>query len=80
MTIRNLAEVGARLEKAVKALPDEPAGPADLFNRYEMVATQILDSEFADYTPGLLQEYLMTVLYLKQLEMNLLPLVDPREE
>ena len=80
MTIRNLAEVRARLEEAVAGLPGEPADAADLYDRYEQVAIQILDSEFADYPAGLLQEYLMTLLYLKQLELNLLTLVDPIEE
>ena len=58
MTIRTLAAVGARLEKAVSALPGEAANPADLYDRYEMLATQILDSEFEDYLDGVLEEYL----------------------
>ena len=80
MTIRNLADAGARLEEAVAGLHGEPADAADLFDRYEQVAIQILDSEFADYPAGLLQVYLMTQLRLKQLELNLLPLTDPIEE
>jgi hypothetical protein len=73
MTIRSLAEVGVRLEKAVSALPGEAANPADLYDRYEMLATQILDSEFEDYRDGMLEEYLMTYLYLKQLELGTFP-------
>ena len=65
MTTRSLAEVGVRLEKAVSALPGEAANPADLYDRYEMLATQILDSEFEDYLDGVLEEYLMTYLYLE---------------
>ena len=80
MNIRNLAEVGTRLEEAIMALPEKPTGPAYLFEKYQVVVTQILDSEFADHPPGLLEEYLMTRLYLKQLEMGLLPLVDSREQ
>ncbi|MBK7729681.1 MAG: hypothetical protein IPJ33_14635 [Gammaproteobacteria bacterium] len=48
MTIRTLAEVGARLEEAVRSLPGDGH---DLFDRYEMVAIQILDSEFLT-SPG----------------------------
>jgi len=71
MTIRSFAEVGARLEKAVSALPGEAATPADLYDRYEMLATAILDSEFENYEYGMLEEYLMTYLYLKRLELNI---------
>jgi hypothetical protein len=71
MTIRSFAEVGVRLEKAVEALPGEAANPADLYDRYEMLATAILDSEFENYEYGMLEEYLMTYLYLKRLELNI---------
>jgi hypothetical protein len=73
MTIRSLAEVGARLEKAVAGLPGRPTSPQDEFDRYEMLAIQILDSEYMDYGPQVLREYLMTRLYLKQLELGLVP-------
>ena len=80
MTIRNLAEVGSRLEKAVALLPGVPADSEDLADRYEQVAIAILDSEHADFIPGELQEYLETVLYTKRLELGLIPFPDPREE
>ena len=80
MTIRNLAEVGSRLEKAVALLPGVPADSEDLADRYEQVAIAILDSEHADFIPGELQEYLETVLYIKRLELGLIPFPDPREE
>ncbi len=67
MTIRTLAEVGARLEEAVRSLPGDGH---DLFDRYEMVAIQILDSEFPDFAPGLLERYLSTYLDLKRLELG----------
>ncbi|KJS04720.1 MAG: hypothetical protein VR73_13725 [Gammaproteobacteria bacterium BRH_c0] len=74
MIIRTqLAEVGLRLESAVAGLPGEPTDAQDLFDRYEMTAIQILDSEHQDFIPGILEEYLMTLLYLKQLELGLLP-------
>ena len=39
MTIRTLAEVGARLEEAVRSLPGDGH---DLFDRYEMVALSLI--------------------------------------
>jgi len=71
MTIRSFAEVGVRLEKAVKALPGEAADPADLYQRYEDMATAILDSEFENYEYGMLEEYLMTYLYLRRIELGI---------
>lgn len=80
MTIRSLAEVGARLEEAVSGLPGRVTCPADLIDRYEEVAIQVLDSEHGNFTPGALQEYLETYLYLKRLELDLVSFPDPREE
>ncbi len=79
MTIRNLAEVRARLEEAVLLLQGEPANPAEKYDRYEQVAIQILDSEHDWYPPGLLQELLMTLLYLRQLELGLIAFPNPQE-
>ncbi len=70
MTIRNLAEVGAHLEKAVSGLQGEPTDTAEIYERYESVAIAILDSEFDDFEPGLLEEYLQQTLYLKRLELG----------
>ena len=58
---RKLAEIDVRLEEAVASLPGEPANPAELYDRYEMVAIQILDSEAGDYAPGVLQEYALAL-------------------
>ena len=33
-----------------------------------------------DFTPGPLQEYLEIYLYLRQLELGLIPFPDPRDE
>ena len=70
MTNRDLAEVRVRLEKAIAGLSGEPTDPAQLYDRYEMVATAILDSEFGDFEPGMLEEYLQQTLYLKRLELG----------
>jgi hypothetical protein len=79
MTIRSLAEVGARLEETVSSLPVDATNAGELFDRYEEIAIQVLDSEHGNYLPGALEEYLQTYLYLKQLELNLIPFPDPRE-
>ncbi len=79
MDIRPLAAVGARLEETVRSLPGLPSDPAALFDRYEEVSIQILDSECEDFVPGELLEYLETVLYAKRLELGLGPFPDPRE-
>ena len=52
MDIRPLAAVGARLEETVRSLPGLPSDPAELFDRYEEVSIQILDSECEDFVPG----------------------------
>ena len=72
MTHRDIAAVRARLEKAVAGLPGEPVDAADVFNRTEQVAIQTLDSEFEDYPPGMLQELLMSYLYIRQIELGLI--------
>ncbi len=79
MTHRNLAEVGLCLTVLQEGL--DPATPQqDQFDAIESVAIAILDSEHDQYIPGALQEYLQTYLYLKQMELDLLPFPDPREE
>ena len=66
MTIRNLAEVGAHLEEAYNSLPGEPSTKAEQYETYEMLAIQILDSEYMNYSEGVLEEYLLQFLKLKQ--------------
>ncbi len=80
MTIRDIAEVRARLEKAVAGLPGDPADAADLFDRTEQVAIQMLDSEHDGYPDGQLSELLMSYLYIRQIELGLLSFPDPGEE
>ena len=80
MTHRDIAAVRARLEEAVAALPGQVDDPQAQFNRLEEVAIQILDSEAYDYEPeGALQELLMSYLYIRQIELGLLPFPDPNE-
>ena len=80
MAIRNLGEVGARLQEAYRNLPGEPADAEDDYQRFESICIAILDSEHTDFIPGELQEYLETVLYAKRLELGLIPFPDPQEE
>lgn len=73
MTISKLAEVRARLEKTHGGLLDVSESAQAEFDQYECLAIAILDSEHEDFAPGILEEYLMTLLYVKQLELGLLP-------
>jgi hypothetical protein len=80
MATRDISGVRTRLEEAVAALPDRPNDPAELLDRYEEVAIQILDSEHADYEPpGALQELLLSYLYVRAIELGQLEFPDPRE-
>ncbi|MBK6510930.1 MAG: hypothetical protein IPG06_16785 [Haliea sp.] len=79
MTHRSLAVVGARLEEIVSTLPVTATTASELFDRYEEIAIEVLDSEQGNYAPGALEEYLKTYLYLKQLELGLIPFPEPQE-
>lgn len=70
MTIRSLAEVGARLEEIVTDLLGENAEPHQRYLHYEMIAIEILDSEFGDYPEGILEEYLQGYLLQKRLKLG----------
>ena len=61
-TLKDFEGAIDRLQKAVSALPGEPKNPAELFDRYEQVAIQILDSEFEDYPDGVLENLLTSYL------------------
>ena len=76
----SMRAVSARLEEAAQLLPGEPADPQETFDRYESVAITILDSEHTDFIPGQLEEYLQTLMYKRQLELDLIPFPDPREQ
>jgi hypothetical protein len=80
MAIRDIGKVRDRLERAVASLPGDSADADELFERTEQLAIQILDSEHDWYPPGHLQELLMSYLYIRQIELKLLPDIDPREE
>ena len=68
-----LVEVGARLEKIVSesCYPHHPPAPEGLYQQYEQVAIQILDSEFCDFEMDELQDYLEGFLSRKRHELGL---------
>ena len=81
MPTRDLSGVRARLEEAVANLPGEPTSPDDLLDRYEMVGTQIIDSEHADYEPdGALIELVSAYIWVRAIEIGAAKFSDPREE
>ncbi len=72
MPIRDLAEVGARLEETVRSHPDGDLYDARrLYQSYEMVAIAILDSEHTDYPPDELRAYLAHFLAMRRMELSL---------
>jgi len=71
MTIRSLAEVGVRLEKAVLALPGEPDSAQAHYDRYEAMAIAIHDSEYMEWPDGALEAFLLQRLAIKRTELSL---------
>jgi hypothetical protein len=69
---RNLAEVRTCLEETVTTLPVQATNAAELFDLYEEIAIEVLDSEFGNYPAGALEDYLQRYLYLKRLELDLI--------
>ena len=81
MPIRDLAEVGARLEETVRNHPDGAlSDPCQLYQSYEMVAIAILDSEFTDYPPDELRAYLAHFLESKRNELSLLSSLETGDQ
>jgi hypothetical protein len=58
MTNPKLMETADRLEKVVLELIDKDLVSSDLYSTYEIVAIQVLDSEFDDYPEDELGQYL----------------------
>ncbi|NVK02196.1 MAG: hypothetical protein HWE12_11685 [Oceanospirillaceae bacterium] len=63
--IRELAEVSARLDVAVYTNIDDIHSPADLYDKYEMTAISILDSNEYRFSDGSLEIFLKRYLELK---------------
>lgn len=65
-----LAEVGVRLEEAVRRINNSSMTPLELYECYEMTAIQLLDSNFHLYPGDALQDYLMQFLIDKRGELG----------
>ena len=72
-TSQELLEVSARLEEAVLRITGPPDNAEALYERFEMTAISILDSEHANYPEGVLCAYLRGILSGKRRELNLEP-------
>ncbi len=71
MTDPRLEGVSVRLEKIIsESCPHHPPSQ-ELFDLYEQIAIQILDSEFMDFQDHILEEYLMNFLQNKRKELGL---------
>lgn len=66
----DLAEIGARLEEAVKRVATASMTPLELYQCYEMTAIQLLDCHFHQFTGDALQDYLMQYLGQKREELG----------
>jgi hypothetical protein len=75
----DITDVRARVDLAVAGLPGNPSDAADELTRLEMICIQVLDSEHDWYPPGLLQELLMSYIYIRQIELHLLECPSPEE-
>jgi hypothetical protein len=73
MTSQHLLEVSARLEEAVERITGPPANAEELYDRFEMTAISILDSEFENYPKGAICRHLMAYLSAKRSELALGP-------
>jgi len=67
-------EVSARLEEAVARITGPPANNEDIYERFEMTAISILDSEGFNYPDGELYLYLLDYLKQKRGQLGLKPL------
>jgi len=73
MTSQDLLEVSARLEEAVLRITGPPDNAEDLYERFEMTAISILDSEHGNYPEGVLCGHLRGILSDKRRELGLEP-------
>ena len=77
MRNRSLAGVALRLEDAITGLPVQATNTAELFDLYEEMAIQVLDSEYASYPADTLEMYLRLFLRMKRLELGLAAFPEP---
>ncbi|MBL1321329.1 MAG: hypothetical protein COA63_009770 [Methylophaga sp.] len=70
-TSQELLEISARLEEAVARITGPPDNPEELYDRFEMSAIAILDSQHVNYPEGVLCAYLAAILSEKRRELGL---------
>tara|TARA_R110002111_G_scaffold55408_7_gene95271 strand:+ start:1294 stop:1530 length:237 start_codon:yes stop_codon:yes gene_type:complete len=70
---QDLLEVSARLEEAVKRITEPPDNAEEEYERFEMTAISILDSESENYPEGVLCRHLSDYLSAKRRELGLEP-------
>jgi hypothetical protein len=68
-----LLEVSARLEEAVLHIPGKPSNAEEIYERFEMTAISILDSEHENWPEGVLCGHLSDYLSEKRLALALEP-------
>jgi hypothetical protein len=73
MTSQERLEISARLEDAVERITGPPDNEEDLYERFEMTAISILDSEHENWPEGVLCAYLSDYLSEKRRELGLEP-------
>jgi len=73
MTSQQRLEISARLEEAVERITGPPDNAVDLYERFEMTAISILDSEHENWPDGVLTGHLMAILSEKRRELGLEP-------
>jgi plasmid maintenance system antidote protein VapI len=66
---RDLSEVAVRLEQAYSNSKDAAMTPQEQYDLYESIAIQILDSEFDEYEERVLEDYLVTFLEGKRIQL-----------
>ena len=72
-----------KIRKSLDALPGDCGSNVSDQLSYDIVeerAISILDSRYMDFESGVLQEFMMSYLYVRQIEYNLIPFPDPEEQ
>ena len=64
-------EISARLEEAVERITGPPDNAEEEYERWEMTAISILDSEHENYPEGVMTGHLMAILSKKRRELGL---------
>ena len=66
MTNPELSQIRAHLEASAESILERNPSKKQIYDAYESIAIQILDSEHMDFPPGVLEQYLCN--YLDELK------------